>query len=603
MNQVAALLVPTVLPQAAGAVVHAANARAPGASFADILSQFSSLLADLGMAAATKSATQPPIEIAVAAANTLENGAPLSPIVDAAPINDTPANVQAQPQALLGLIAAPAQNAPVTAGIPVDPTLAAQLAAFQHALQTAQTQAPANTQAAIASNATGTNVAPSAPAQLVLPNTQAPVTANLKTTSAIRPAKTNTIADTAAQTQSAPTTQNEDASPTVAAVETAVAAAETPKLTSAKPAAKTQRAHANATEQPHVAIATVDAAPSAPTQTAPQMAPVATPQTPQPQATPSAPIATTVVGNEQSATPKRDAAQLALRGTIPPAQDAAPSSAPAQPQNPKVEKIVADAAANIAATHASGLTSAPAKQTASPAPATAKPLTAPKRATAAAQTDALKQAPSHAPAQTIKTAEPATDNTTTSTATSAQSATTPAATTHKADAGTTPPLTPTPSPVLPSVMTAQQFTAATAAMPQTAVPLDALAVHMARKLGSGSSEFEISLHPAELGKLEISLSVAGDGQVQASIRAERPETLELLQRDSRALEQQLRQAGLDVGSNALSFSLSNGNNGRPAPFTGWPAFAGRSNDDAPSKEVLAANYVAVRVRGGVDIQV
>jgi flagellar hook-length control protein FliK len=159
------------------------------------------------------------------------------------------------------------------------------------------------------------------------------------------------------------------------------------------------------------------------------------------------------------------------------------------------------------------------------------------------------------------------------------------------------------APAQPNVVDAQQTTATVITTPQAAVPLDALAVHIARKFEAGASQFEIRLHPAELGQLDISLSVADDGRVQAVLRAERPETLDILQRDARALEQQLRQAGLEVGSNSLSFSLSSGNGQRQAPFAGWPAFADAQDAAEQAKKEAASTYIAVRQRDGVDIRV
>jgi flagellar hook-length control protein FliK len=159
-----------------------------------------------------------------------------------------------------------------------------------------------------------------------------------------------------------------------------------------------------------------------------------------------------------------------------------------------------------------------------------------------------------------------------------------------------------PAPVLPTLIDAQTMSATVAAAPQTAVPLDTLAVHIARKFEGGSSQFDIRLHPAELGRLDISLTVAEDGRVQAVLRAERAETLDILQRDARVLEQQLRQAGLEVGSNALSFSLSSGNGQRQAPFVGWPAFA-EAQDAGAVEQDAASTYFAVAKRDGVDIRV
>lgn len=162
----------------------------------------------------------------------------------------------------------------------------------------------------------------------------------------------------------------------------------------------------------------------------------------------------------------------------------------------------------------------------------------------------------------------------------------------------------TPAPALPTLIDAQQMSVTVSAAPQAAVPLEALALQIARKFEAGISQFEISLHPAELGQLDISLSVADDGHIQAVLRAERPETLELLQRDARSLEQQLRQAGLEVGSNALSFSLSGGNGQqRHAPFAGWPAFADAQDAAGAAKQDAAKAYIAVRNPDGIDIRV
>jgi flagellar hook-length control protein FliK len=138
---------------------------------------------------------------------------------------------------------------------------------------------------------------------------------------------------------------------------------------------------------------------------------------------------------------------------------------------------------------------------------------------------------------------------------------------------------------------------------QTAVPLDALAVQIARKFDEGSSQFEISLHPAELGKLDISLNVSQDGRVHAVLRAERAETLDLLRQDARSLETQLRQAGLDVGSNALSFQLSQGGNQRQQTTASDFAKSFSQDETSATADIVNTAYVAVRKRDGLDIHV
>ncbi len=288
-------------------------------------------------------------------------------------------------------------------------------------------------------------------------------------------------------------------------------------------------------------------------------------------------------------------AQFGLRGTL--AQSAQ------QPNEPAGKNQAPAPQATTAAAVAAALTTIQGKQDANgPQPQNiTKASAAPKRATNAPGTETA--APAQQQAQSPKAPDSAAGST--APAVGTESSTTQHAPADKpAATNTQPAQTPAgaPAAVLANATSAQQFNVTVAATPQ-AVPLEALAVHIARKFEGGSSQFEIRLHPAELGQLDISLSVADDGRVQAVLRAERPETLDMLQRDARALEQQLRQAGLDVGSNALSFSLSKGNDGRQAPFTGWPAFADANDIAGTAKEEVASKYVAVRVRDGIDIRV
>ena len=290
---------------------------------------------------------------------------------------------------------------------------------------------------------------------------------------------------------------------------------------------------------------------------------------------------------------------LGLRGTLAPAQGAAQTDEKAQATN---QQAATPQATNAAATLAA-LSTTQAKQDAN-APQLkniAKLPTAPKHAANAARIDTAAQTQPQAPAQNPKAPDTAVSNAPTTVAAQLQNP--PAQHTAADQSGTANSQPAAAAPVLPSVISAQQFSVTVAAAPQAAVPLEALAIHIARKFEGGASQFEIRLHPAELGQLDISLSVADDGRVQAVLRAERPETLDILQRDARTLEQQLRQAGLDVGSNALSFSLSNGNGGRQAPFAGWPAFADANDAAGTAKEEAALKYVAVRTRDGVDIRV
>jgi chemotaxis protein MotD len=116
--------------------------------------------------------------------------------------------------------------------------------------------------------------------------------------------------------------------------------------------------------------------------------------------------------------------------------------------------------------------------------------------------------------------------------------------------------------VTPPVLVAAPAASATA--PATVAPQSAaeeltnvtdLGAVIAAKSAAGAKSFEIRLDPAELGRVEIKLTVGADGKADATIVAHRPETLALLLRDSQNLERTLRESGLDVSNSSLNFSL------------------------------------------------
>ena len=87
------------------------------------------------------------------------------------------------------------------------------------------------------------------------------------------------------------------------------------------------------------------------------------------------------------------------------------------------------------------------------------------------------------------------------------------------------------------------------------VPVNALAVHIAAQAQNGVKRFEIRLDPPELGRVDVRLDVGRDGQVSTHLIVERAETLDLLQRDAKALEKALNDAGLKTSDDGMTFSL------------------------------------------------
>lgn len=132
-----------------------------------------------------------------------------------------------------------------------------------------------------------------------------------------------------------------------------------------------------------------------------------------------------------------------------------------------------------------------------------------------------------------------------------------------------PPATnPATQPPPPPQPVAQQARALPAAYQAAANPINMgqVAFEMARQMHQGTSRFTIRLDPPELGRVDVKLHVDAAGAVNARLTVERPETLDLFQRDQRTLERALTQAGLDGSKANLEFSLRQNNQN---PFSGF----------------------------------
>jgi len=97
---------------------------------------------------------------------------------------------------------------------------------------------------------------------------------------------------------------------------------------------------------------------------------------------------------------------------------------------------------------------------------------------------------------------------------------------------------------------------------QQQLNLPQLAFELVRQVNEGNTRFQIRLDPPELGRIDVRLDIDKAGQVNARLTVEKAETLDLMQRDQRALERALQQAGLDSAKTNLEFSL------KQNPFSG-----------------------------------
>ncbi len=82
-----------------------------------------------------------------------------------------------------------------------------------------------------------------------------------------------------------------------------------------------------------------------------------------------------------------------------------------------------------------------------------------------------------------------------------------------------------------------------------------IALHMRKAVNDDVSRIKITMQPASLGSVEISLEVGKDGQVKAVLAADKHETYEWLMRDARHLERILQDSGLKTDSASLSFQF------------------------------------------------
>ena len=82
-----------------------------------------------------------------------------------------------------------------------------------------------------------------------------------------------------------------------------------------------------------------------------------------------------------------------------------------------------------------------------------------------------------------------------------------------------------------------------------------VALQIQKNAASSVSNFTMQLNPAELGGVEIRLKFGKDGLMKAQLIADKPETLNMLQKDSPVLHKMLQDAGLGTKDGALSFDL------------------------------------------------
>lgn len=164
----------------------------------------------------------------------------------------------------------------------------------------------------------------------------------------------------------------------------------------------------------------------------------------------------------------------------------------------------------------------------------------------------------------------------------------------------------------PSTQTTAATQAATRAQASEPVPLDEVAVHIARAAAGGTDRINIKLKPAALGTIDVKIQLTHDGRATAVISADHSGTLNMLRRDAHGLQQALTNAGLKADSGSLQFSLQNQNQGQNPFFAGGddrfspPPVPSEVSLPAASQAAISATAGYANLRagsGGLDIRV
>ena len=133
---------------------------------------------------------------------------------------------------------------------------------------------------------------------------------------------------------------------------------------------------------------------------------------------------------------------------------------------------------------------------------------------------------------------------------------------------------------------------------EAAQPAHQVAVHIIRAVQSKQSVLRINLHPKELGQVDVALEMQ-DGRLKVTILAERPDALQQLQQNARALERALQEAGLNIGQSDFHFASRDGQSRSADRQTGSQhrlSVTGPAGEDDQAGTTAAARY-----EGALDI--
>jgi len=136
---------------------------------------------------------------------------------------------------------------------------------------------------------------------------------------------------------------------------------------------------------------------------------------------------------------------------------------------------------------------------------------------------------------------------------------------------------------------------------QSVPTAEQVAIQIQRAIGTGTDRINIQLRPQELGRVDVKMEVGHDGKLLAVISADKPETLDLLQRDQRSLQDALSNAGLDLDSNSLSFNLNGHDDGHAVAGDDGSKTGAEEEDQSDDAALAASGHVDVITEDKIDV--
>jgi flagellar hook-length control protein FliK len=126
-----------------------------------------------------------------------------------------------------------------------------------------------------------------------------------------------------------------------------------------------------------------------------------------------------------------------------------------------------------------------------------------------------------------------------------------------------------------------------------------LGVEIARKVELGEETLRIRLNPVELGRIEVTLAFDDKGSLQATVRTESAQAMDLLRQDAPDLARTLDQAGVRTDAQSFRFENRGGDGGgQQAQQQQQNRGQFASSDDAAIAEPI---YRPIRSDGQVDL--